>query len=334
MPPGLLVLWCGRAPCWHTLQLTDRELVIGRDLLDSLGLVDRDRRISGQHARVARTANGIEIEDLGSRNGTFVGRSRVARSMIVVPPAVIRLGQTIAMAVGDVAYYAKTPVHLVNDLVVGPSSQPLHHHVEQLAKRNGHLALIGPNGSGRTELARVYARARQQPFIVFDALGKTSLAEAVEADTRTVIFPVIDRLKLTDRDALAALLDRPGMRVVSTAQTPLDEPHRKNPPLELARRLQGELVKVPVVADRIEEVPLLIARTVERVSPKLVVHPTAIEYALTYRWPGNWLELVHGVTKCAREVLERRKTEIRASDLENVLTRDHVRMDRRPLTDS
>ncbi len=72
------------------LQMVGDELRFGRGLdndvvLDSLS-------VSREHARLLR-ADGLFIEDLGSRNGTFVNGQRVQRAR-VVPGDRIRLGAT------------------------------------------------------------------------------------------------------------------------------------------------------------------------------------------------------------------------------------------------
>ncbi len=47
----------------------DRELTIGRDPI--CALVIPDRQVSRIHARLSVTPEGILLEDLGSKNGTF-----------------------------------------------------------------------------------------------------------------------------------------------------------------------------------------------------------------------------------------------------------------------
>jgi hypothetical protein len=72
------------------LQMVGRELRFGRGLdndvvLDSLS-------VSREHARLLQ-ADGLYVEDLGSRNGTFVNGHRVQRAR-VVPGDRVRLGAT------------------------------------------------------------------------------------------------------------------------------------------------------------------------------------------------------------------------------------------------
>ncbi|HEX6277940.1 MAG TPA: ATP-binding protein [Polyangiaceae bacterium] len=57
---------------------------------DSTIMID-DAEVSRHHARLVRSAAGFEIEDLGSRNGTFVNGARVARHLLA-PGDKVRLG--------------------------------------------------------------------------------------------------------------------------------------------------------------------------------------------------------------------------------------------------
>src|SRR5688500_650560 len=53
-----------------TWPLVDNEYTIGRD--DSNSIPVPDGSISSKHARLLRNERGFWVEDLGSRNGTFV----------------------------------------------------------------------------------------------------------------------------------------------------------------------------------------------------------------------------------------------------------------------
>src|ERR687891_2750684 len=77
----------------------DRELVIGRADAD---LVVDDAEISRRHAVVRPVAGGIEVEDLGSLNGTFVDGERISAPARLKPGATLKLGITsFAIEVGE-----------------------------------------------------------------------------------------------------------------------------------------------------------------------------------------------------------------------------------------
>ena len=51
------------------------QLLIGRDA--ACDIVIPDRQVSRQHARISNTGKGIILEDLGSKNGTFVNNKPI-----------------------------------------------------------------------------------------------------------------------------------------------------------------------------------------------------------------------------------------------------------------
>jgi DNA-binding transcriptional ArsR family regulator len=73
--------------------LFDSECVIGRAADCAISIPDGS--ISSKHARVMRTPEGFTIEDLQSRNGTFVNGEKVDKSRPLADGDVVRLGKVI-----------------------------------------------------------------------------------------------------------------------------------------------------------------------------------------------------------------------------------------------
>jgi predicted component of type VI protein secretion system len=69
----------------------ERELVLGREGVD---LVIDDPEISRRHAALRRRDDDIEIEDLGSLNGTYLNGSKLQAPALLSPGDVIRFGKT------------------------------------------------------------------------------------------------------------------------------------------------------------------------------------------------------------------------------------------------
>ncbi len=75
----------------------DEELVIGREDTD---LAIDDDEMSSRHAVVRRHANRLQVEDLGSTNGTFVDGTRIAEPTLLGGGAEIKVGTTVLVVEG------------------------------------------------------------------------------------------------------------------------------------------------------------------------------------------------------------------------------------------
>ena len=87
----------------HRLRFTDgplagRELevasalVLGRQAAD---LVIEDTQVSRRHASVRPAGDALEVEDLGSKNGTWVNGARIAGPVRLAPGDRVRVGDTL-----------------------------------------------------------------------------------------------------------------------------------------------------------------------------------------------------------------------------------------------
>src|SRR4051812_7355367 len=76
----------------QTLALTTQTVTIGRTPGNVLVLPHE--AVSRQHAELLLSPEGVVLTDLGSKNGTFVGRVRLAphQPVRLVPGSVIRIG--------------------------------------------------------------------------------------------------------------------------------------------------------------------------------------------------------------------------------------------------
>ena len=75
----------------------EEEVVIGREDAD---LDIDDDELSRRHAVVRRHANRLQVEDLGSTNGTFVDGNRIAEPTLLGGGAEIKIGTTVMVVEG------------------------------------------------------------------------------------------------------------------------------------------------------------------------------------------------------------------------------------------
>ncbi len=80
----------------QSFTLSASSVTIGRD--PTADIVFSDPEVSRQHARFTRTADGYEVQDLGSTNGTFVdGRRLSGETVSLQPGAVITMGSNVTV---------------------------------------------------------------------------------------------------------------------------------------------------------------------------------------------------------------------------------------------
>ena len=68
------------------------EVTIGRESTDVL--IEDDSEVSRNHAVVRASDGGVEVEDLGSTNGTFVNERRISEPTSLSTGDILRVGQT------------------------------------------------------------------------------------------------------------------------------------------------------------------------------------------------------------------------------------------------
>lgn len=76
-----------------TIALGQAPILIGR--APECTLVLEDDFASGRHARLSLQHGTWMVEDLGSTNGTFLGRNRVQDPVPIAPGAPVRIGRTV-----------------------------------------------------------------------------------------------------------------------------------------------------------------------------------------------------------------------------------------------
>ncbi|MDQ3337838.1 MAG: FHA domain-containing protein [Myxococcota bacterium] len=269
MSVGAVVVWSGDKPRLDTLRIPSRGVVFGRDQADA-----SDDRISAQHVRLATIGQHVAIEDLASRNGTFINGMALRRVEQLGLPALMRAGHTLAMLVADVRPYEGVTLARRGKLVCATTLAPACSIVDIAARAEEHLGIFGPMNIGRA-LAHDYAETVGGERVVADlnVVKLTTLVEKLAgARPRTMILELDRPLTHPDQPELEAWLET-DVRIVSVAR---DLDAFKFMPVELMKRMTPRAVELPHY--RFDELPTTFAETIAAHGAR--AHATLIEAAL------------------------------------------------------
>jgi ABC-type multidrug transport system ATPase subunit/ABC-type multidrug transport system permease subunit len=115
--------------------------------------------VSWRHARLTRTEDGIQVEDLGSRNGTYLNGVRVTGKVLARPGQEIGLGSVRfqLMENGQLAqrdYNGKVTIEAKEIVVLAPNGKRLLDPLSLTVFPYELVALMGPAGAGKTTLLK------------------------------------------------------------------------------------------------------------------------------------------------------------------------------------
>jgi DNA-binding NtrC family response regulator len=163
------------------IEIRQETIVIGRN--EACNLTLDDRKISAVHVEFTATERGVRVRDLGSRNGTFVGDTRIGEVYLTKP---------ISLTLGDsvVAFSPTDPeeVQISQVASFGPlvGSSPLMRAIFERLKKAGPtdltVLILGETGCGKELVAQAIHEASpraNKPFVVVDCGAiPPSLAES------------------------------------------------------------------------------------------------------------------------------------------------------------
>ena len=146
----------------------DGPVEVGRSPTAGMPLVD-DGLVSARHALLTPRDDGVLVEDLGSRNGTYLNGARVEGSAIARPGDVVTVGRTrielVGLAVAEAAPPAPAPAERPTDETVAlPAEPPESVAAPAAAPAAWALELVpGDGGAGRTFELTAAAEAGRDP---------------------------------------------------------------------------------------------------------------------------------------------------------------------------
>jgi len=162
--------------------LSKERLVVGTSTLADL--VVNDVTVSSRHCALSILGDGIAIEDLGSRNGTFIGSARVKEAWGRAGTAVAIGHSTLVVMVAegrDISAQPGDPLPGVAGASI--TMRRLADQVRRLARHALPVLIAGESGTGKELIARALHHEgprRERPFV---AINVTALPrELVESE--------------------------------------------------------------------------------------------------------------------------------------------------------
>ncbi len=271
-------------------------------------LVLDDPFISGRHATIRVARDGVVVEDLGSKNGTWVDGVAVERAWARLG-AVLRFGR---MSMRVVCGHATPALHdeIVDERVVGqsPALRDLLRTLERTARVRSPVLLRGETGTGKEMAARVIHRAserQRQPFVAIncgaipESLAESELFGHVRgaftgahrdrqgafsrADGGTLLLDEVAELPLMIQAKLLRVLETGrvlpvgaeqeqavDVRIVAATHRDLEAMIEQGELREdLYHRLGVLCVRLPPLRERREDIPLLLRHFAQRASREL-----------------------------------------------------------------
>lgn len=146
-----------------------RSVVVGRS--QTAGLVLDHPSVSGAHVTLRVTEHGVEVEDLGSRNGTWVGNVRV-RHALVTPGTQLVVGECVlAIAeIEDIDVELWGADHLGELVGASTVMREVFAQIADIAKSPLTVVISGETGTGKELAARAIHRYsdRSGEFVLLD----------------------------------------------------------------------------------------------------------------------------------------------------------------------
>ena len=278
--------------------------VVGRAPQADLRLTDPS--VSSFHAELRATADGVQVRDLESNNGTSYEGARLERAVIPIG-AVLTLGSTSVRVEHETTPEEATSALATFGPMLGASSamQAVFAWLARVAATDLSLVIEGPAGSGKETAARaVHAASRfgGGPFVVLDCLAvpTTMAAELFDspkdsvldaAKDGTLFLDEVGELNLAMQGRLARALEREGARprLISGSRRELRAAVNQGRFREdLYLRIAQARAVLPALAERPEDVGMLSlhfigalpedARAARRISPEAVDELARREY--------------------------------------------------------
>ncbi len=295
-----------------------------------------DPTVSRYHLELEPGTEGVLVRDLGSSNGTHLGRARLVAAELP-KDAQLRLGDTtLVVSLAGEARAEDAPT-LPGMVCVSARMVEVVRQVRRLSGFAGSVLVLGETGTGKELVARALhdeGPRRAGPFVVVDCgalphhLVESELfghergaftgavarhAGAFErAKGGTVFLDEIGELPQSAQAALLGALERRRVRrvggereieldvrvVAATHRDLRAEVNRAAFRADLYFRLAGARVVLPPLRERPEDIPALVRHFArDATGSELALPPELVETWRVQHWAGNVRELRNAVER-------------------------------------
>jgi DNA-binding NtrC family response regulator len=243
------------------IPLGKERVVVGSS--SSADVVVHDATVSSRHCALGVLGDGVAIEDLASRNGTFVGSARVREAWARAGTAVAVGRSTLVILVADAREAVLQPGEPLPGIAgASIAMRRLADQVRRLARHSLPVLVAGESGSGKELVARALHQEgprKAKPFVVinvtalprelveselfghergaFTGAHAKRLGAFAEADGGTLFLDEVGDLPLDAQPKLLRALDgyevrrvgaagsgqRADVRVVAATHAPLEQ---------------------------------------------------------------------------------------------------------------
>ncbi|WP_437937677.1 sigma 54-interacting transcriptional regulator [Sorangium sp. So ce341] len=163
--PGLLLIFSVDSPRCDVLPLDDGEIELGR--CEVAGVVLDDQRMSRRHARVRWLGGEWQVEDLDSRNGTWLDGVPLIGARAGADFRIVRTGWSVFLLLADVAPF-RAGVSRTGGTILGATLARTWDAIDRAARLGTTLHIAGESGTGKEHAARAFhalGPRRDGPFV-------------------------------------------------------------------------------------------------------------------------------------------------------------------------
>jgi transcriptional regulator with AAA-type ATPase domain len=154
--PGLLVAYASEGVCTaDRYRINPPTITVGRRVDNDFVL--RDDIVSGTHFRIFECSNRFVIEDVGSKNGTFVNGARISEPTRLSSGTLIRAGGNLLVFEDDASAMFDSPPSCRYDMAGPFYVASIVDELDDSVRDGRHILIVGETGVGKELAARAIA---------------------------------------------------------------------------------------------------------------------------------------------------------------------------------